>query len=170
MHTVHSDGDWTIPELISSARNIGLDFIFITDHNTASHHPEIDYFRAVSKQPLVLRGEEITTYGGHTNAWGLPSGTWIDFRVRPGDIAAMSKIAAQVHRSGALISINHPFASCGGCAWSYDAAARGFDGIEVWNGTWDQTDEQAVVGQLQGEPRHRDALHPRPDRGDDLAR
>ena len=145
MHTVHSDGDWTIPELISSARNIGLDFIFITDHNTASHHPEIDNFRAASKQPLVLRGEEITTYGGHTNAWGLPSGTWIDFRVRPGDIAGMSKIAAQAHRSGALISINHPFASCGGCAWSYDAAARGFDGIEVWNGAWDLTDEQALM-------------------------
>ncbi len=145
MHTVHSDGDWTIPELISSARKNGLDFIFITDHNTASHHAEIDHFRAASRQPLVLRGEEITTYGGHTNAWGLPSGTWIDFRVHPGDITGMSNIAAQAHRSGALISINHPFASCGGCAWSYDVAARGFDGIEVWNGAWDSTDEQALT-------------------------
>ena len=42
MHTVHSDGNWTIAELISSARNNGLDFIVITDHNTASHHEEID--------------------------------------------------------------------------------------------------------------------------------
>jgi hypothetical protein len=54
-------------------------------------------------------------------------------------------IAARVHRLGALISINHPFGSCSGCAWSYDAAAREFDAIEVWNGVWDQTDEKALM-------------------------
>ena len=97
MHTIHSDGDWTIAELISSARNSGLDFICITDHNTASHHTEIDRAAGL-QQPLVLRGEEITTYGGHTNAWGLPSGTWIDFRVQPGDTSRISNLASQVLR------------------------------------------------------------------------
>jgi hypothetical protein len=146
MHTVHSDGTWTIAELINYARNTGLNFIFITDHNTASHHAEIDRLRGSnSLQPLVLRGEEITTYGGHTNAWGLPSGTWIDFRAHAKDTARISSIAAETHRAGALISINHPFALCGGCSWSYDASARGFDGIEVWNGAWDATDEQALT-------------------------
>jgi predicted metal-dependent phosphoesterase TrpH len=145
MHTVHSDGDWTVTELISSARNAGLDFIVITDHNTASHHAEIDRLSKGLRQPLVLRGEEITTYGGHTNAWGLPSGTWIDFRAHPGDSARISNIAGEAHRAGALISINHPFALCGGCSWSYDAAVRDFDAIEVWNGPWDQTDEQALM-------------------------
>jgi hypothetical protein len=144
MHTVHSDGNWTIPELISSARNTGLDFIVITDHNTASHHEEIDRLTRGAHQPLVMRGEEITTYGGHTNAWGLPSGTWIDFRTHPGDTKRISSLAAAAHRAGALISINHPFVLCGGCAWSYDAEARGFDAIEVWNGPWDFTDEPAV--------------------------
>jgi len=144
MHTIHSDGDWTIPELISSARSLGLDFICITDHNTSSHHLEIDNLSKSLSQPLVMRGEEITTYGGHTNAWGLPSGAWIDFRVRSGDTNRIRRLAAVVHRTGALISINHPFALCGGCAWSYDSAARGFDAIEVWNGAWDETDEQAL--------------------------
>ena len=144
MHTIHSDGNWTIPELISSARTGGLDFIFITDHNTASHHEEINRLGKGSRQPLVLRGEEITTYGGHTNAWGLPSGKWIDFRTHPGDTSRISNIAAAAHRVGALISINHPFVLCGGCAWSYDPAARDFDAIEVWNGPWDFTDEPAV--------------------------
>jgi PHP domain/PHP-associated len=144
MHTVHSDGDWTIPELLSSARSLGLDFICITDHNTSSHHLEIDNLSKSLSQPLVMRGEEITTYGGHTNAWGLPSGAWIDFRVRSGDTNRITRLAAVVHRTGALISINHPFALCGGCAWSYDSAARGFDAIEVWNGAWDDTDEQAL--------------------------
>ena len=144
MHTVHSDGNWTVAELISSARKSGLDFIAITDHNTASHHEEIDRLSKGSRQPLVLRGEEITTYGGHTNAWGLPAGTWIDFRTRPGDSSRIANIAAQAHRAGALISINHPFVLCGGCSWSYDPSARDFDSIEVWNGPWDFTDEPAV--------------------------
>lgn len=144
MHTVHSDGNWTIGELISSARNSGLDFIAITDHNTASHHEEINRLSKGLQQPLVLRGEEITTYGGHTNAWGLPTGTWIDFRTHPGDTARISQIAAAAHRAGAVISINHPFVLCGGCAWSYDPAARDFDAIEVWNGPWDFTDEPAI--------------------------
>jgi hypothetical protein len=91
-----------------------------------------------------MRGEEITTYGGHTNAWGLPSGTWIDFRAHPGDAARMSRIAADAHRSGAIISINHPFALCGGCSWSYPDAVRDFDAVEVWNGSWDPTDELAL--------------------------
>jgi predicted metal-dependent phosphoesterase TrpH len=143
MHTIHSDGDWTIAELLFSARSLGLDFICITDHNTSSHHLEIDRLSKSSPQPFVMRGEEITTYGGHANAWGLPSGTWIDFRVRPKDNAGITKIAAEVHRAGALISINHPFALCGGCAWSYDA--HGFDAIEVWNGEWDETDEKALT-------------------------
>ncbi len=145
MHTVHSDGNWTIAELVASALNSSLDFIFITDHNTASHHAEIDRLRKGAQQPLVLRGEEITTYGGHTNAWGLPSGTWIDFRTHPGDNARIASLVAQAHRVGALISINHPFALCGGCSWSYDAAARDFDAIEVWNGPWDLTDEMALA-------------------------
>jgi hypothetical protein len=144
MHTVHSDGNWTIGELFASARNTGLDFIVITDHNTASHHAEIDRLSKDLKQPLVMRGEEITTYGGHTNAWGLPSGKWIDFRTHPGDNARISNIAAQAHSAGALISINHPFVLCGGCAWTYEATARDFDAIEVWNGPWDFTDEPAL--------------------------
>ena len=145
MHTIHSDGDWTIDELVSSARNLGLDFICITDHNTSSHHFEIDHLRRSFSLPLLLRGEEITTYGGHTNAWGLPSGTWIDFRVSPKDSTRMSEVVTAVHRAGALISINHPFALCGGCAWTYDPAVRDFDAIEVWNGEWDVTDNLALM-------------------------
>jgi plastocyanin len=144
MHTVHSDGDWTVPGLADAARDVGLDFIFITDHNTSSHHAEIARVTQDSQRPLVLRGEEITTYGGHTNAWGLPAGGWVDFRVQPGDASRMSEVAASAHRLGALISINHPFALCGGCAWSYGEGLKNFDAVEVWNGEWDATDESAL--------------------------
>lgn len=144
MHTVHSDGDWTVPALAEAARAAGLDFISVTDHNTASHHAEVDGANANSQSPLVMRGEEVTTYGGHANAWGLPAGAWVDFRVRPGDAAGVSAVAARAHRLGALISVNHPRALCGGCDWSYGDAVREFDAVEVWNGEWDGTDEAAL--------------------------
>ncbi|MFL6257281.1 MAG: CehA/McbA family metallohydrolase [Pyrinomonadaceae bacterium] len=144
MHTVHSDGEWTVQGLVSAARDSGLDFIFVTDHNTSSHHAEVDKANADSQRPLVMRGEEVTTYGGHANAWGLPVGEVLDFRVQPGDARGMSKVAARAHRVGALISVNHPFALCGGCDWSYGDALQEFDAVEVWNGEWDATDESAL--------------------------
>ena len=144
MHTLHSDGDWTVSGLAAAAREAGLDFISVTDHNTSSHHAEIARVAQDSRRLLVMRGEEITTYGGHANAWGLPAGGWVDFRVRPGDAMRMSEAAASAHRYGALISINHPFALCGGCAWSYAEALKDFDAVEVWNGEWDVTDESAL--------------------------
>jgi predicted metal-dependent phosphoesterase TrpH len=140
-HTIHSDGNWTVAEIAASARTRGLDFIAVTDHNTISHHRDID---RLPRAPLVLRGAEVTTYGGHANVWGLSSGDWVDFRVRPGDLPRMARVSDEAHKQGALISINHPFALCAGCSWSYDRTAAGFDAIEVWNGEWDATDEQAV--------------------------
>lgn len=144
MHTLHSDGDWTVRGLADSALEAGLDFIFVTDHNTSSHHADVAEADAASQRLLVMRGEEVTTYGGHANAWGLPEGALLDFRVRPGDAAAMAQVAARAHRLGALISVNHPAALCGGCDWSYGDAIRQFDAIEVWNGVWDATDEAAL--------------------------
>jgi hypothetical protein len=91
-----------------------------------------------------MRGEEVTTYGGHANAWGLPAGAFVDFRVRPGDAAGISRVVASAHRLGALISVNHPSALCGGCSWSYGDAIKEFDAVEVWNGEWDGTDESAL--------------------------
>src|ERR1044071_895175 len=67
MHTVHSDGDWTVKGLPAAAERAGLDFIFVTDHNTASHHADVEETDAASPRTLVMRGEEVTTYGGHAN-------------------------------------------------------------------------------------------------------
>ncbi len=143
-HTVHSDGDWTVGQLAEAAYYSYLDFVFVTDHNTSSHHADVGRVGGRPGELLVLRGEEITTYGGHANAWGLPAGGWVDFRVRPGDNAAMSRVAARAHELGALVSANHPAASCGGCDWSYWEALKDFDAVEVWNGEWDATDETAL--------------------------
>ena len=60
--------------------------------------------RAASSSDLViLPGEEITTYHGHANVWGVTG--WVDFRItRPGDV---ERLVEHVHRRGGLFAVNH---------------------------------------------------------------
>lgn len=143
VHTFHSDGVWTIPLIYEWASRSGLNFVGVTEHNTASHHAAIERLAPQYKNLLVLRGEEATTYGGHFNVWGLPAGEVVDFRVAPRDAKRLRKIVDGVHQLGLLASINHPFAPCGGCGWSY-GDWQTMDAVEIWNGAWDFSDEAAL--------------------------
>jgi hypothetical protein len=144
MHTFHSDGQWTISKIFEYAKGNNLDFLGFTDHNTTSHHSEIDRTAKEYPEILAMRAEEVTTYGGHFNVWGLPSGTLIDFRVTPGDVTRLNQVLATVHALDLPASINHPTALCGGCSWSYGDDWSGMDSVEIWNGEWDLTDEAAL--------------------------
>ena len=142
-HTFYSDGNWTIKSLLDYADGNNLDFIGITEHNTFAHHAEIDALAKNYKNLLVLRGEEVTTYGGHFNVWGLPTGAVIDFRVAPKDADRLRKSIEQVRQLNLLASLNHPTALCGGCDWSYGDWEK-MDSVEIWNGAWDFQDEAAL--------------------------
>ena len=134
-HTVHSDGQITVPDRVRGAVARGQDFLAITDHNTVSH------FREVNAWPEVItpiRGSEVTTFHGHMNCFGLRE--LIDWRDAARGSGA-ARIVEQAHAQDALISINHPSAFgdpwCGGCHWDFalvDFAT--IDAIEVWNGRW----------------------------------
>lgn len=143
LHTFYSDGTWTVKGLLDYAENNNLDFISITDHNTFAHHVELDRLAPLYKNLLVLRGEEVTTYGGHFNIWGLPKNELIDFRIAPKDALRLQAIVDGVHRLGLIASLNHPTALCGGCDWSYGDWAM-MDSVEIWNGAWDFQDEAAL--------------------------
>jgi hypothetical protein len=126
-HTRHSDGGASVAELAHVARQRGLDFVAVTDHNTVSHHP---YVRASSAHDLLLiPGEEVTTYYGHANVWGLDH--WLDFRCRRD--SDMAQVIAEAHRRGLLFSVNHPKPD--GPAWEYGPDLP-VDCIEVWQGLW----------------------------------
>lgn len=118
-HTFHSDGNWTVNSIADYAYYNYLDFVSITEHNTHSAHAEITALKNKYKGLMVLRGEEVTTYGGHFNVWGLPFGRLIDFRVTPGDRTMLAQSTAEVRKLGIVASINHPTALCGGCSWTY---------------------------------------------------
>ena len=44
-HTLHSDGANPVEEVVRHAIGLGLDFLAVTDHNTNTHHEELDRSR-----------------------------------------------------------------------------------------------------------------------------
>jgi len=125
-HTEHSDGENTIAEMAYFAKERGLDFLAITDHNTTTHMPVIDAWKDA---PLLLvPGEEVTTYSGHANVWGLRE--WVEFRVTTD--AEMHRLLRWVEARKRPFSINHPKKV--GPPWKF--ADPGFGVREVWQAPW----------------------------------
>ncbi len=125
-HTVHSDGILTVAELACLARERGLDFLAVTDHNTISQHGELEA-AAARAGLLLVPGFELTTDRGHANTIG--SRSWIDFRRSADDWLADARAA------GALLSINHPIG--GDMSWRQPMTDRP-PLVEVWHSSWDR--------------------------------
>jgi len=135
-HTHHSDGTGSLEDLAAVARARGLDFVAVTDHNTISHLP---YLAEVGGDDLLLiPGEEITTYYGHANAWGIRG--WQEFRCR--DDATMARIMDAVHAAGAVVSVNHPKDT--GVPWEYTSNLP-FDCVEAWQGPWPWKNHESLA-------------------------
>ncbi len=114
-HTVHSDGDFTVSELIETAKERGLSGICLTDHNTYSGREEA----AKEKDLTVLQGIEWTTYFGHMLVLGAEG--FIDWRdAVPDNIDEKMK---EVHKAGGLVGMAHPFQLgtpiCTGGRWDF---------------------------------------------------
>lgn len=125
-HSEHSDGRNPIAEMASFALERGLRFLAITDHNTVSHHAEVDAFD--HPRLLLIPGEEVTTYSGHANTWGLRE--WADFRVSTDE--EMHRLFRWVAARGAPFSMNHPKSV--GPPWLL--CDPGFAIREVWQAPW----------------------------------
>ncbi len=139
LHTVHSDGQWEPADLVTAARNAGLDFMVSTEHNTVTAAGI--WGQHTAEGLLVLDGEEITTRNGHLVAAGLTPGTWIDWRYRAAD-GFLPRMLAKVHGDGGLAIAAHPFCPYVGCAWKF--GFDGLDAVEVWNGPWTPDDEVSL--------------------------
>ncbi len=139
LHTVHSDGQRELGELVTAAHAGGLDFIVSTDHNTNSANRV--WPTCHTGDLLVIPGEEVTTRHGHWLAVGLPPHAWVDWRYAPRD-GAFPRFAADVRRAGGLVVAAHPAAPLPGSLWEF-----GFDhvdALEVWNGRWNLDDEVSL--------------------------
>ncbi len=146
-HSGHSDGRirsrrgarvGTPPHRVfDDAVTAGLDFLALTDHNTASHWLDVDRLQPYYDDLLLLHAREITTYRGHANAVG--ERTFHDFRPA-GPEASPAPVLQPVAAGGAFLSINHPSLPdgeiCMGCGWNVTSAQvlAAVHGVEVVNG------------------------------------
>jgi hypothetical protein len=135
-HTLYSDGDSWPAEILDAAAEAGLDFLGVTDHNNVAH--QLAYGPGGDGLPIVLPGVEVTTYGGHWNAWGTDR--WWEFR-EP-ETAAVEATMRAAMESGAVVSICHPKPF--GPPWEYSNDS-GFHAIEVWNGPWAQLNSASLA-------------------------
>jgi predicted metal-dependent phosphoesterase TrpH len=73
VHSVlSSDGELTVRQLASAAREAGLDFLATTEHNSADAHSL--WKTLATDELLVLLGQEVVTESGHRLALGLDAG------------------------------------------------------------------------------------------------
>ena len=145
-HTFHSDGALPPAELVAQARQQGLDFLAITDHNTNAALGEID---PASLGPMLLiPGMELTTLYGHALVLGTRQ--WIDWRTGYQG-RTIDQAASEAHAAGALFIMAHPQAVgspiCTGCHWEFSHFDLDLaDAFEVWNGPWPDPYDQNIKG------------------------
>ncbi len=134
-HTRYSDGDSWPSEMLHAAAEAGLDFLGVTDHNNVAHHAE--YGPGGGLLPIVIPGVEVTTYGGHWNAWGTDR--WWEFREPAA--SAVERAMADAAEAGAFVSVNHPKPF--GPPWEYETIGSAH-AIEIWNGPWERLNSSAL--------------------------
>ena len=113
-HTLHSDGSFTVDELIAAAKSRELSGICLTDHNTVSGWEETEK----ETELAVLKGIEYTTFDGHMLCLGTD---------KIMDFADMSNIDCTIsyfRENGGIVGIAHPFQLgtpiCTGGHWDFN--------------------------------------------------
>ena len=135
-HTTFSDGYYAPLELIDAARDAGLDFLSITDHNTidalSSFEPPTDI--------LIIPGLEVTFKEGHYNVFGIEGyADWMEHicaephkPMLAGQYNTLTKLMQQASSEGLLNSINHPLLA----PWAWldkTTDLRNLHCLEIWN-------------------------------------
>ena len=114
-HTEHSDGDFTVRELQTSADADHLALIALTDHNTYSGWEELD-----DSIVPAIRGIEWTTYFGHMLVLGARE--FVDWR--DAVVNNIDEKIAEVKEQGGIVGIAHPFQlgspMCTGGRWEFN--------------------------------------------------
>lgn len=151
-HTFHSDGSWDVPDLVAAALKRKLDFVTLSDHNTASGLKQMRSL--ATPELLTMGGIELTTFYGHALALGENVREWIDWRVS--EARSMSQIAAEVDVAGNTFVIAHPMSDgdpiCTGCDWRYgDMLPGNARLVEIWNsGLWQHSHNEDALRLFYG--------------------
>lgn len=160
-HTPESSDAWRSGSALTpsawadTARELGLDFLAMTDHNVVTQN--LGLRKAAGSDVLLLAGEEMTNwFHGHATVSGIDVGDWLDWRQTPLGLplptgepgARIQEFLATAREMGAFVSAAHPLGLH--LSWQFladgdlDPAAR-TDALEVWTGPFQPDDEAALV-------------------------
>lgn len=110
---------------------LGLDFIAVTEHNTAVTHGT--WAAVAGNDLLVVLGQEVITRTGHWVALGLAPEQEVEWCYGVRD-DVLDRYLASVREVGGLCVAAHPHAPYPGGVLMYPFDV--FDLVEVWNGLW----------------------------------
>ena len=130
------DGENSTAELAELARDEGLDFLVLTDHNTIDGFSEIDE----NINFAFIPGIEVTLSKGHFNVFGM--GGWRPWMEEicvtqkalplPDKYQKVSDLMGLIAQEGLIVSINHPLLHP--WEWLFKKTALSYvHCIELWN-------------------------------------
>jgi len=131
VHSSHSDGSLSAPEIAGAALQSGLDFLGLNDHDFMAEGLGLEEEGFYGKL-LLFKGLELGTRFHHYLAYDLKSMLRSD---NTGPQAVINKVNAQ----GGFGFLAHPFEKGmpfmkKGLAYTWnDLSVRGFTGMEIWN-------------------------------------
>lgn len=137
MHTLNSDGWYSTTQVIEYAKQAGLDFIALTDHNNTEQNKEIGNPEGIT----VLPAMEYTNYQGHANFFFKDACTHLATSPLSNTREEMLEFFHEGRSVGATICLNH--IADDGCPWLFGFKDVPFDFVEIWNGFIKPSDHRA---------------------------
>jgi hypothetical protein len=135
VHTTRSDGRGTLDEVVAAAREAGLQFVVVTDHNVLA--PEDEGYR---DGVLVVAATEASTVYGHVVAVGVPRPLTVE--EREGDpLGAIARLGGQAVLAHPLHP-RRPFTGWGTGPW------RGFELVSNDTSWYEVVDGRAFAKAL----------------------
>jgi len=130
IHSKYSDGRLSIKEIAFLAKDAGLDFIIITDHQTLEGF--LNHEEGYTNDVLVMVGMEVNEACNHYLALDVE-------KTIENNENDPQKVVDEVNRQNGIGVIAHPvekgspFINKGRTYEWNDWSVRGFQGIEIWN-------------------------------------
>ncbi len=135
IHSTASDGAMSAYELGMMAKEKGLDFIGLANHNNFSENYNLPHIDSLTFVPAV----EWTHYKGHMNLFGVEDP--FDNSFVANSEAEMKTLISNARKKGALVSVNHPKCPICPYLWEDDTV---FDCMEIWNGPMAKRNTDAI--------------------------
>jgi predicted metal-dependent phosphoesterase TrpH len=130
-----SDSSTPLGQVMDAAKKAGMDFIFLTEHNTTNHLRK-DHS---DKELLVLPGYEWTMSGkAHFNVFRLRK---FDENTSLVSKEEINKYISYYHNLGGRVQLNHPYDPTYSAKVGMDLD---YNYLEIWNGKYNADDQKTM--------------------------